>query len=401
MPGRTETATAWPVDVFRPYPECERLVFGRCAARSAEFGGNSAAGGDAVIIGSAAGPDPDSVVPRARGELVERASNILAGRAAERASGHVVGSYAELRRRGVPALDPAAFRAGGGGVRAGRDGVRDARMLWVRGESLVTGAEAMVPAGAVHLRHRPPPGCAAPVRAGSTGLGAAPTGERAARHAVLEVCERDLIVAAWYAEQPPATCFATLPPSVEVLDLLGVLGLRVRLWALAGPGRLACVLACVFAPDGGRQSFGGRCVPLEGGRVPAAAVDTAVYEALMVRWSMSTPASARARLALRDRLPRDALEHAVHAFDQPYAMARLTARLDPAAPEHAVPVPESAAEPARLLAAATGEDVIAVDTSAPEFAGPNAAVVRVVAPGARRLPGTEPADSTVPPHPFG
>ncbi len=68
--------------VFRPFPSCPGIVFARAAARSDGFGPTDASGGAPVVVGSAAGADEGDVALRARSELVERVSNILAGRAA-------------------------------------------------------------------------------------------------------------------------------------------------------------------------------------------------------------------------------------------------------------------------------------------------------------------------------
>ena len=96
------------VDVFRPFASCPDILFARTAARSDAFEATDASGGQPIIVGSAAGCDEADVATRAHNELVERTSNILAGRAAERRA-EVVTSYTKLRRDGTAALDPAAW----------------------------------------------------------------------------------------------------------------------------------------------------------------------------------------------------------------------------------------------------------------------------------------------------
>jgi ribosomal protein S12 methylthiotransferase accessory factor len=128
-------------------------------------------------------------------------------------------------------------------------------------------------------------------------------------------------------------------------------------------------------------------------------VAAAVYEALMVRWSMGTPAAARAREALRRGSPVGPLEHAVHAHDHHYALEHLQGRLSGPAGPAAAPGPGTG--PVTALAELTGEDVVVVTTPDPGFAGPEIAVVRVVAPGARRPPDREPPGTATPPHPVG
>jgi ribosomal protein S12 methylthiotransferase accessory factor YcaO len=64
---------------------------------------------------------------------------------------------------------------------------------------------------------------------------------------------------------------------------------------------------------------------------------------------------------------------------------------------------------ARLLAEQVASDVVAVDTTTPQVCGDGVTVVRVVAPGARRLPADErnapsphdPGAGDCLPHPFG
>jgi ribosomal protein S12 methylthiotransferase accessory factor len=371
---------AWPVSLTVPYPEAAELVFGRCAARSAQFGGTAAAGGAAVVIGAAAGRCADDVTVRARGELLERAGTIVSGRLAESGPG-LEGSFAELSRRGLPVLDPA-------GLPRGRRSVRDARLRWVDGRSEVTGEPVLVPAGAVYLRHRPPQGCEAGVRSGSTGLSAHRDHGSAAGHAAREILERDGLVRAWYGD--PDTRLRTVEPTGPAGALCRSLGLLARLWSVEHAGEPRCVIACVAGPDGAGEAFGARY----GGPDDPATVAAAVDEALMVRWSMTTPAAGDARRRLRERggAPLTGIEHAVHAFDTGHGAAHLTAR----ATGGAAPALAAPPDPLVQLRRATAGDVVAVDTTPAELAG--VTVLRLVAPGARQLPGRE---LSGPPHPFG
>ncbi|MFJ4771244.1 YcaO-like family protein [Streptomyces uncialis] len=451
-----------------PFPDAPRFVLGRTAARSSVFTPNDAAGGRPVLIGAATGTDRVDVARRARGELMERMHNVLSGHRAR--EGAVVTSYASLRRGGTAALDPCSWVE----LRS-LTHLREATMPWVTGTSLTGGGQVLVPACAVYLAHRPPAGCPAPLRPGSTGLAAHETAARAREHAVLEIFERDLLWHAWYADAPRQSPPGPAPLDEELRQVLAVLGLRERCLVLPGPGGTACVVACVHTSDGTRQSFGARAT--SGALAPAAV--SAVREALMVRWSMGT-ASARAvwaRMRERepDRQPSGPLEHALHTFHRqdsltpllrgatcepwtttaggsagaPRSAARASAAEsrgtahgcvadplvtepgsagdprvasrgaagNPGAMSH-VPVrdpgataPNPAEAAPRLLAERTGEDVVEVDTSAPAADGGRAVVVRVVAPGARRLPVDEPDRTALalpagnarrhPPHPLG
>ncbi|MFD0267473.1 YcaO-like family protein [Streptomyces sp. NPDC127106] len=401
---------AWPVQLHRPFPGADRVVLGRVAAASRVFAVNDAAGGRRVLIGSAIGTDPADVERRARGELMERVHNVLSGH--RPAPGAVVASYGVLRRRGRPCLDPAAWHEL---RRVPR--VRDMMLAWVPGRSLTGAGEVLVPACAVHLAHRPPPDCGAPLRPGSTGLAAHPDRASARRHAVLEVLERDLLRHAWYAAAPRLAPAGPAPLSEPLRQALTVLGMRERCLVLPGPAGTACVVACLHTPDGARQSFG--CRATTGDLAPAA--DSAVHEALMVRWSMGTTSARSVWKRMREeppsRPPSGPLEHALHTFHRQDSLAHLLS----GALGGVWPAPGAPAPPARTphlalalaLADRTEEDVVEVATT---FSGAGATgiggagagglvVVRVVAPGARRLPADEPAppDGSChpPPHPLG
>lgn len=407
------------------------MVFGRTAARSEAFGPLDAAGGAPVLVGSAAGSCAEDVAVRARGELIERVCNILSGRRAERAA-RVVATYEDLLRRGIPALDPASWReleamhdpatADGEEAGAGHVGteLRAAPMLWVPGLSLVAGSEVLVPAGAVFLQYRPPAGCAQLLRAGSTGLSAHPSGAHATRHALLELFERDLVWRSWYlpARDPAEPAMEQVRAGPEELgatisSALGALQLEAAVLALSGPAGVTCVVACLHEPDRTGQSFGARCVLLQAPSAPHSGgacqrldgpVRKAVYEALMVRWSMGTSVARQAWAAMRKRHgaagppePVTALEHALLTFHRQDSLRHWLAGVTaggPAAgsglgPEQEPTEPASAGADegrlARLLAGHTGEDVVAVETTVAAMAPGGEVVVRVVAPGARRL----------------
>ena len=375
------------VELFRPFEACPDIVFGRAAMRSDAFGATEASGGKPIIVGSSAGCDEADVATRARHELVERVSNVLAGRAVERAA-EVVASFAQLRRGRTAALDPAAW---------GLAGLREARMLWVTGRSLVDGRDVLVPAGAAFLRHRPPGGSPGALRAGSAGIAAHATTALATRHALREVLERDLAARSWFESGRSWVDAGDRPWPSPLPAAFGALGLEASTLVLPGPRGFGCAVTCLHAPGRTRQSFGARCA--SGDEDLAAGFERAAYEALMVRWSMTTSVARRAWEAMRLRpeqppLPADALEHALWTFHEQDSLGRWQAASTTAG--------DLGARPERELAAAvaehTGDDVVLVDSAARET-GEGIAVVRVVAPAARRLPAK--AAAGVIPHPFG
>lgn len=339
-----------------------------------------------MLVGSAAGSDEDDVAVRARHELVERVSNILAGRAADRA-GMVVATFGKLRARRIEALDPAAWSDA-------PDGVRELPMSWVAGRSLVDDRDVLVPAGAAFLRHVPGPGGVRALSAGSAGVAAHVDRPQAVRHALREVLERDLVARSWVGDGRSwvATPAPVLP---DVLDAaLTTLGLEATAIVAPGPRGWGSIVACLHTPERGAQSFGARCIAADDG---APGFARAVFEALMVRWSMGTAVARRAREAMRERdrpaLPASALEHALWTFHEQDSLGLWLERCGP--PERRGP---SDGDLVAAVAEHTGGDVVAVDSTVPSLA-PNAVVMRVVVPGARSLPAR--ATPGTPPHPFG
>ncbi|OJH35936.1 YcaO-like family protein [Cystobacter ferrugineus] len=408
-------------EVFRPFAAAPEVVFARAASRSPLFAANSSAGGEQVVVGSAVGLGDEDVALRARSELRERVSNILAGRRAE-ARPEIIASYLELCRAGRAAVDPSLLSSRGA-VEA--DALRGARRLWVWGEALVTRTPTLVPAGAVFLHHRPPPGCSGSPRTGSTGVSAHTSWGAAVRHGLLEVLERDLFWRSWYGTGARTS---RLDPALEPAALRRTrasLGWELVALRIEGPGSTACVVACVFTPGGGGQSFGARAFVDEGEATRAWALERATHEALMVRWSLDTPSARLAwqRMDARGDAspPVDALEHALAAFHRRghqdclrYWLDRTPAGLPPARPPGAGTLTPREVMPeerwlAALLAEHTGQEPVAVDTTVPQVCSGEAVVVRIVAPGAYQMPGNEahacvplpPPGIQRPPHPLG
>lgn len=363
------------------------------------------------MIGSAAGSSPQAVIPRARGELLERVSNILAGRAAESGRG-VIGTFTQLRRAGTAVMDPATWRELGASAPAA---LRQERMLWVAGTSLVTGDEILVPASAAFLHHRPPSSCSVMLRAGSTGVSAHTSWKAAVTHALREVLERDLVWRSWYGMNGPVLTLRHPPLSPTLTQALDELRLQQAVLVLPGPANTACVVVCLHTAQCRKQSFGARCVAAAGGAPLLEGIELAAYEALMVRWSMGTPVARRASQDLRDNPsapPMGPLEHALWTFHRQNSLGHWLAR---AAAHHEWAAPTTIGADtttgwnrlARLLAEDTGEDVVVVDTTTREVCGDGITVVRVVAPGAGRLPADErdaprePHGHRALPHPFG
>ncbi|WP_329237989.1 YcaO-like family protein [Streptomyces sp. NBC_01460] len=414
------TSRAWAPEVFAPWPHTPGALLARVAARSTAFDATGAGGGASVLIGSAAGVDTTDVGRRARGELMERMGNVLAGRTAEAEAGARAGAgrprppassvgpvrtcdWFTLRRDGVPAVDPGDPATGP--VDAAHRGTpaREVRQLWCPGRVTESGEDVWVPAGAAFLQHRPPPGCAATHRAGSTGVAAHGGPDAAAEHAAWEILERDLVRRSWCdpVRHPPVPFDArgALPSGAgELRDLLDRESLRATALALPSPSGAEAVAVSVHGADRAHQTFGAGCGPAHD--FPRT-VARACWEALMVRWSMSAPVAVRAwdRLS-RTGIPRTGLDHALWTFHAQDALKHwigpATSLRDPPRP---APCTIRDASPLAVLAAHTGREVIAVDRCAGPPADEGLAVVRLIAPGASPLPA-RPVPG-VPPHPFG
>lgn len=416
--------TSWRPQVFTPYPDFPDVVFARIAARSPRFDPTCASGGQAVVIGSAAGHRRDQVVAGARGELLERIGNILAGRAAEE-SAELVASHDELRHRKIPAVDPVDLFPREVPAPAAHDlrpqlsrdrmrALRATRRLWVLGHRTATGNEVYVPAGAAFLHHRAPTGCDPGPRTGSTGLASHPDPPAAVEHAAWEILERDLIRINWYApEAPPCTREAANLPQ-PLAALLDGLGLIATVLDLPAPSGTRCVAVCLHTPDRSGQTFGARCGPdTHSVGEPHArnrfgaddACEKAAYEALMVRWSLHTPVAREAwDRWLGAGPPVGAVQHALWAYHRQDSLALWTdATAAATAPGRSTP--PNPLSPVRsgvdALRAHTGHDPIAVDTTSAIVRSAGATVVRIVAPGAQALPVGPDPTAHARPHPFG
>jgi YcaO-like protein with predicted kinase domain len=116
------------------------------------------------------------------------------------------------------------------------------RIAWIEARDLISGAEVLVPAQAVHC---PPPGSAslgpAPFRWSSNGMGAHPRRPQALLHAVLEAAERDRLAVALPEGWNPAAIRTrkiapgTLPARVlAICERLGAHGLEAHCFDLSG-----------------------------------------------------------------------------------------------------------------------------------------------------------------------
>ncbi|MEV6143336.1 YcaO-like family protein [Streptomyces sp. NPDC051992] len=395
------SVSPWSPQVFAPYAPWPQVVFARVAARSPQFDAVCAAGDRPVVVGSAAGHHAERVVASARGELLERVGNILAGRAAE-SDAAVVATHSELRRKGIPAVDPAELVPEG--APATLQDSRDTRRLWVLGRSLHSGADIHVPAGAVFLHHRAPPGCDPGPGVGSTGVAAHPDPEAATQHAAWEILERDLVRRSWYglSSAPEVIPAAGLPdPLAELLKGTEVIATALDVPAPTGS---RCVAVSLHAPDRTRQTFGARCGPDDGHIDPL--IEKAAYEALMVRWSMDTPVAEGTWAHWQGATaPDSAVKHALWTFHRQDSLRLWTSR-PPERRSRPAPAP---AGPQRsgtsALSAHTGRDLVLVDTTRGPARTLGSTVIRVVAPGAHALPtgpdGERGLSATPGPHPFG
>jgi ribosomal protein S12 methylthiotransferase accessory factor len=144
----------------------------------------------------------------------------------------ISGSHAELSRQGHPVVDPR--RLGPRGVFPEAFDLCARVCGWLRGTSMVTGRECLVPRYLVIgtdlalLEHLS-------INVNSTGLAGGNTLEEATCHALCEVIERDATarfeaLAADEQDQREVDLTTVTGPAREVLSKLAAAGLRTRLW---------------------------------------------------------------------------------------------------------------------------------------------------------------------------
>lgn len=146
----------------------------------------------------------------AAGELVERASATC-----WRPADAVVATTTEMLASGERVFDVDLYLGTPLAPHQSRPADRDRLKTWVTGTSLSDGRSVYVPAALVGVSD----GEASPVELTSVGVAAGPHDEAAARGAVLEIIERDLLRTAWYQRWPLGR---TLDEDDRVRHIIGV-----------------------------------------------------------------------------------------------------------------------------------------------------------------------------------
>lgn len=262
-----------------------------------------------------------------------------------------------------------------------------AETWWTEAEELLTGERVLVPFDAVHTDWTQPPSALGLVQ-DSAGIGAGFEPSAAARHALLELIERDALAVASARAQsageplPPLTPAVTAascgPRTAELADQLEAHGARVRLVDLRSDAAIPAIAAVLSDADS--QVF--RPVPVTMGTAadtdPDAAAARALTEAAQSR--LITIAGAR-----DDLLPAE--------YDRildPAARCALDTRLRSAPPPcTTAPTAEPGAAIAALgpedlaarITALTGEPVLSLQLGALRTSGAEITVTRVWAPG--------------------
>jgi ribosomal protein S12 methylthiotransferase accessory factor len=306
----------------------------------------------------------------ARGALSEAAELT----AAERPRVDARGSFTALAGRfGDAVVDPAALAPS-----QAAPGWRDLRLAWREAVDLARHAPRLVPTHAVHC---PPPGSEplglAVVPWTSSGLAAHPDRDAALLHALLELCERDLLARALprgftpraVRERllDPSTLARAAPRTAAWRQALGARGFTVHLLDVSGRLGLPAAAALLCDRDGGP-------VPLAAGYACRFSRDEALLAALLE--------AAQSRLTEIHGAREDVLH------GERDAAAPLLRWCDSARPRRrAADLPDHPTRPAgaqvarlvrRLVAA--GHPPLAADLDGP----PGLAVVKVLAPGLRR-----------------
>ncbi|WP_330305201.1 MULTISPECIES: YcaO-like family protein [unclassified Streptomyces] len=344
--------------------------------------------------------DPEQAVRSAEGEAVER----FCGTCPPDRPVH--GSYEQLTRRGLRALDPRTLvlHSDRQYATAGfpfQPFLRDSPAHWVEGRSAVDGEPVLVPAFMVYTawarmpRPYPEPFYAFPVIG---GIAAGPTEDFALLSGLEEVIERDA-VAVWWAN---ATALPALPPT----DRLRALGegaehaFETRLVRIDNEFGLPVIAAGVRSVAEGWLTYG--CAA-RADEEEAAAKALAEAHTLQITCrvlddpatSLATPGRPSPLKSWRgDRRYLD--DYRADGSDAVEQICQQQLYLDRRAADRAAPwawdLPEGQwTEPAHRprydasalvgRVAAAGYDVVTVDLTTPEAAAAGMRVLRVVVPG--------------------
>lgn len=153
-------------------------------------------GGRAVafrVVGSGAASDPEVARAVALSEASERAlAHSWDARRARWAS------QDWLRRAGFRHVTPRELSRQRTVLEGRRFAATDVPQPWLRADSLTDGGPIRVPAAAVWLGTNVDPSITTPVTGTSNGMAAAPDVDTATIRAVLELCERDAVLAWWW-----------------------------------------------------------------------------------------------------------------------------------------------------------------------------------------------------------
>ena len=317
------------------------------------------------------------------GELIEDALASCVGECAERLSqierpGDKVreGTFAETASETLPAaadrIEALLHRAPGG---------LETKAAWVRGRTLSTGSDCLIPADWC-LRQRQPGPLAVPGAALSTGCAAGASFEAAATRALLELVERDAASLWWIGGRRARPVAADSPAMAEAARLLGNLRQDNRertAWLLDITSDLDIpTLAAVSADGAGR----GLAVGLAARLSAREAARAAIFE--MCQMELAHPVVEMKRQQRGDA--------ALNEIDRRH-LARATA-IDAGSCEllHPLGLPRSAAEPegaayplAQLQAALArcSMEAALVDLTRPEIGIP---VAWALAPGLQLMP---------------
>ena len=306
----------------------------------------------------------------ARGALSEAAELT----AAERPRGDARGSYAELAGQlGEAVVDPVSLAPD-----RAAPGWRDLRLAWREAADLATGAARLVPSHAVHC---PPPDSEplglAVVPWTSSGLAAHPDRDAALLHALLELCERDLLARALPRGFTPDTVRARLldpatlargaPRTAAWRVALEARGFTVHLLDVSGRVGLPAAAALLVDREGGP-------VPLTAGYACRCSRDQALLAALLE--------AAQSRLTEIHGAREDVLHGQRHAAAPLLRWCREARPVRRAASMPDRPGRPAGAEVAWLVRrlAAAGSPPVVADLDGP----PGLAVVTVLAPGLLR-----------------
>ena len=277
------------VNVQPAFPACPVFHLARVGVRYGDPFGHVRA-----LLGAAGGLTIDDIRTRARAELVEAGCALM--------------HFDEHRH-----VDAAAEDLDGTIVWTSLDAMDGRRLSWCAAIDVVDSGTAWVPSATAHLAWPQRDGAPNLFPRDSTGLAAHVEWERAVRHGLEEVLERDAIMLSWRVPGWPVVRLSEPSLPSGLADTCSYLGLVAHFFEAGDPALAPVVLVLLSKSNGEELTIGSAC----GQVVEESLLSRALSEALVLQWTARFSTEARHVLMSRGpwrNRPVSSLEHVMRAF---------------------------------------------------------------------------------------